>query len=228
MHGCKTHTGKKRKCRFYSTREKNSERKTGILQCYSISRLCRTEMGAASQLSAFSVLSVSFLFISGCIFLLQIPTFSLLNATVEDWNATKIPLAPNQKEEMGLDFAAGCSGLPKEKTDTRLNAICWGYKHMLLMLQSTSVSQTHTNTDTNTHTHDALKVREIKTLNTPSSSRCQLELITVHSCQKTIYSLSWFCFFWGKKLNFLKAGATYIAIRPLQSISEVIWPILQC
>lgn len=111
------HTQEKRKCRFYSTREKNSEHKTGILQCYSISRLRRTEMGAASQLSAFSVLSVSFLFISDCIFLLKIPTFSLLNATcVEDWNATKIPLTPNRKEEMGLDFAAGCSGLRRRWT----------------------------------------------------------------------------------------------------------------
>lgn len=86
-----------------------------MLQLYIVSRTGKTEVGAA----CYSALSASSLFISGWILPLQILTFYLLNTTcVEDWNSTGISPAPNQKEQMGLDYAAGSSRLPDEKTET--------------------------------------------------------------------------------------------------------------
>lgn len=95
------HTQKKENAFFYSTQGKNSEGKTAILQFYSISRLWRTEMGAASQ-PTISALSVSF--ISGCIFLLPIPTFSLLDVTCRGLKCNEDPASTKQKGGDGFGF----------------------------------------------------------------------------------------------------------------------------
>lgn len=81
---------------------------------YNVLKRWKVEMGAA----CYSALSVSFIFISGCIFPLQIPTLYLLNTMcVEDWNATGISPAPHQEEQMGLDYAVGFSRLLDEKRE---------------------------------------------------------------------------------------------------------------
>lgn len=115
--------------------------KTAILQFYNVPKRGKSEMGGACD----SALSVSFLFISGCMFPLQIPASYLLNTTcVEDWNATGISPEPNRKEQMGLDYAAGSSKLPDDgdlcRPCSNVVCWCWGNMHPLLMQQSTLVN----------------------------------------------------------------------------------------